>query len=236
MTLATGPQPTASYRMPRHRGSLPAGTAQPDQFPPESEWQKPKSGAEGTGQRRVECGVGSGAETKLASRGDQVNKAFICSDQTTRSVLSEMRDLMAAQGLDDEALGTLELILAEALNNVTEHAYGPEGGPVELSIRLSGPGQGARTASAQPTNHTPAKPQAGAATDPLANAATASDISPWGRQLGGRRPGAQRVPRLCHCHRAGRRGTRHPVRIARFRSPHARRRPPRSRTAPHRPA
>lgn len=120
----------------------------------------------------------------MASRGDQVNKAFICSDQTTRSVLSEMRDLMAAQGLDDEALGTLELILAEALNNVTEHAYGPEGGPVELSIRLSGPGQGARTASAQPTNHTPAKPQAGAATDPLANAATASDISLGGDNLG----------------------------------------------------
>jgi serine/threonine-protein kinase RsbW len=71
------------------------------------------------------------------ARGQSVIRRFICGDLETRSVLSEVRGQLACQGLDDDDLGTLELVLAEALNNVTEHAYGPEGGPVELSIAMS---------------------------------------------------------------------------------------------------
>jgi serine/threonine-protein kinase RsbW len=67
----------------------------------------------------------------------RVIRRFTCSDQETRSVLSDMRGQMVQQGLDDENLGTLELVLAEALNNITEHAYGPEGGPVELLIEVA---------------------------------------------------------------------------------------------------
>jgi len=83
--------------------------------------------------------VGTAArQCKTTGKGDnRVIRRFTCSDHETRSVLSDMRGQMVRQGLDDDKLGTLELVLAEALNNITEHAYGPEGGPVELSIKVA---------------------------------------------------------------------------------------------------
>lgn len=43
-------------------------------------------------------------------------------------------DALSRDGIRDDDLWTLELILAEALNNVTEHAYAGASGPVELEV------------------------------------------------------------------------------------------------------
>jgi serine/threonine-protein kinase RsbW len=71
-----------------------------------------------------------------AAPAGRLHRRFRSGDRETRAALSDLCGQLALQGLDDDDLGTLELILAEALNNVTEHAYGPEGGPVEVSIDL----------------------------------------------------------------------------------------------------
>lgn len=52
-----------------------------------------------------------------------------------RSALAEILTGLSALKLEQEELGTVELVLAEALNNVVEHAY-PEGspaGPVDVN-------------------------------------------------------------------------------------------------------
>jgi serine/threonine-protein kinase RsbW len=73
---------------------------------------------------------------------DRLTRQFRSSDRETRAALADLCGQLALRGLDEDDLGTLELILAEALNNVTEHAYGPEGGPVEVSLILLGRGGG----------------------------------------------------------------------------------------------
>lgn len=62
---------------------------------------------------------------------------FTASDLETRVTLAEVCARLAAAGLDDDAIGTVELVLAEVLNNIAEHAYGPEGGPVLLQVELA---------------------------------------------------------------------------------------------------
>ncbi|MEM6938876.1 MAG: ATP-binding protein [Pseudomonadota bacterium] len=53
---------------------------------------------------------------------------------TTRIALAEIFDALAPLGLTPEELSTVELVLAEALNNIMEHAYPADGdgGPVEI--------------------------------------------------------------------------------------------------------
>lgn len=65
-------------------------------------------------------------------------RRFVSGDHETRAVLAEVCARLAAAGLDDDAIGTVELVLAEVLNNITEHAYGVEGGPVALGVDLPG--------------------------------------------------------------------------------------------------
>lgn len=73
-----------------------------------------------------------------AAVGTRISRRFLSGDQQTRVVLKDIRDGLAALGLSDGDLGTIELVLAEALNNIAEHAYGPEGGPIELVLDLAG--------------------------------------------------------------------------------------------------
>ena len=49
--------------------------------------------------------------------------------------------LMAAEplrGLSDECRGRAEIVLAEALNNIVEHAYAGAPGQIDISLRLDG--------------------------------------------------------------------------------------------------
>ncbi len=64
--------------------------------------------------------------------------ALECSPQSVRAALAEARVGLAALAPCPEAAGTIELVLAEVLNNICEHAYRGAPGPVELSVRLEG--------------------------------------------------------------------------------------------------
>lgn len=56
-----------------------------------------------------------------------------------RATLDDMRGFMSGAGLGDDTCGTAEIVLAEVLNNVAEHAYGMNGtGRIHVSIRLDG--------------------------------------------------------------------------------------------------
>ena len=59
---------------------------------------------------------------------------FTAGDRATRDVLADIITLLTDAGIAGDDLATIELILAEALNNVVEHAYAEGPGPVELSI------------------------------------------------------------------------------------------------------
>jgi serine/threonine-protein kinase RsbW len=65
-------------------------------------------------------------------------RRFVSGDHETRVVLAEVCARLAAAGLDEDSIGTVELVLAEVLNNIAEHAYGVEGGPVALGLDLPG--------------------------------------------------------------------------------------------------
>ncbi len=62
---------------------------------------------------------------------------FAGCETEVRPVLRQMRDTLARHGLNRDRLGTVELVLAEALNNIAEHAYaGQVPGPVILRASL----------------------------------------------------------------------------------------------------
>lgn len=83
-----------------------------------------------------------GADTSAADSGPparlRFERRFLSGDQETRVVLAEVCARLAAAGLDEDSIGTVELVLAEVLNNIAEHAYGVEGGPVALGLDLPG--------------------------------------------------------------------------------------------------
>lgn len=66
-------------------------------------------------------------------------RRFASGDLATRAVLHDICASLAAAGLDDDDLGTVELVLAEVLNNIAEHSYGPGGGQVRVRLHGSGP-------------------------------------------------------------------------------------------------
>lgn len=68
----------------------------------------------------------------------RIDRSFAAGNLETRAALIEICAHLAAAGLDDDDLGTVELVLAEVLNNIVEHSYGPDGGPVRLRLELTG--------------------------------------------------------------------------------------------------
>lgn len=62
---------------------------------------------------------------------------FLSGDRATRQVLAALVADLAAAGIGGADLSTIELILAEALNNVAEHAYRDGPGIVELCVEVS---------------------------------------------------------------------------------------------------
>ena len=58
------------------------------------------------------------------------------SDLAVRDVLARIRSWLHASALTDEDRGTVEIVLAEALNNIVEHAY-PADAPGEIRLDLA---------------------------------------------------------------------------------------------------
>lgn len=62
-------------------------------------------------------------------------KITITSDElAVREALQQLRASLAPLALDPDELGTIELVLAEVMNNIVEHAYPPgdQPGPITL--------------------------------------------------------------------------------------------------------
>lgn len=66
---------------------------------------------------------------------DRLSLSFPGTPLAVRSALAEVMSGLAALDLDDVETGSVELVLAEALNNVVEHAYG-EGRAGEIGLVL----------------------------------------------------------------------------------------------------
>lgn len=64
---------------------------------------------------------------------------FRSGDLETRALLAEICAQMSAQGVNGPEIGTIELVLAEVLNNISEHAYGPRPGDVRLQMEVDAP-------------------------------------------------------------------------------------------------
>jgi serine/threonine-protein kinase RsbW len=60
--------------------------------------------------------------------------AFQASPVTVRDNLARMLTMPPLSDLSDEGRGAAELVLAEVLNNVAEHAYADQPGPVAVTI------------------------------------------------------------------------------------------------------
>jgi len=67
---------------------------------------------------------------------DPIRRRFTSGDLATRQALAEVTVALADAGLSEDDIANAELILAEALNNIVEHAYAGTEGPVELEIEL----------------------------------------------------------------------------------------------------
>lgn len=64
------------------------------------------------------------------------------SETAVRLVLKELLEGLAPLDLDVDEAGTVELVMAEALNNIVEHAYPDEGktGPIHVSCKHASDG------------------------------------------------------------------------------------------------
>jgi serine/threonine-protein kinase RsbW len=59
---------------------------------------------------------------------------------SVRHGLKSLFESLLLRQLDDEDRGKAEIVLAEALNNIVEHAYAGGDGQIELTIRVNGQG------------------------------------------------------------------------------------------------
>ena len=63
------------------------------------------------------------------------SKQFCASDAAVRILLAELRKWLTNSGLDEDICGSVEIVMAEALNNIVEHAYSGAGkGLVDVSV------------------------------------------------------------------------------------------------------
>lgn len=75
--------------------------------------------------------------TEGAPVGDDViaRRSFPADFRWVRRVIQETCDTLRDRGMSLDDLGSVEIVLAEALNNIVEHAY-PEGPPGEVSLYM----------------------------------------------------------------------------------------------------
>lgn len=71
--------------------------------------------------------------------GDTMHLLFPAGDAQVRKALSTTRAALRGMGVNEDQRGVAEIVLAEALNNVVEHAYAERGpGIVEMEIWRQG--------------------------------------------------------------------------------------------------
>ena len=87
--------------------------------------------------RQAACGTALGL---------RVSRQFQCSDGATRAALIAITQRLRQRQVLPEALETLELVLAEVLNNLVEHGYDERGGSVDLSVTIASDGLRCRIA------------------------------------------------------------------------------------------
>ncbi len=73
-----------------------------------------------------------------AEAGLRLSLTIRATPEATREAVSAVRGLMAQAGAAPGLLFRVELVLAEVLNNIGEHAYGGAGGRVWLKARMEG--------------------------------------------------------------------------------------------------
>ena len=64
--------------------------------------------------------------------------ALPCDAMAVRAALAQVMARLAPLGLTEDCRGQTELVLAEVLNNVVEHAYAAQPGPILLEMRVEG--------------------------------------------------------------------------------------------------
>jgi serine/threonine-protein kinase RsbW len=68
----------------------------------------------------------------------QFSKSFLSAQQLISDNVAEAIAWLRAQGINDDATGSTEIVLAEALNNIVEHAYlYREDGKIEMDLTLA---------------------------------------------------------------------------------------------------
>lgn len=67
---------------------------------------------------------------------DVFSRQFVSGDLATRATLAALMAQMQVLGVGHADRANAELILAEALNNVNEHAYASQPGPVHLIVHI----------------------------------------------------------------------------------------------------
>jgi len=67
----------------------------------------------------------------------ELRLVFLADPLAVRAALESVMDGLAEQDLGEDDLGTLELVLAEVMNNIVEHAYAEDRGQIDLTIRTS---------------------------------------------------------------------------------------------------
>ena len=81
-------------------------------------------------QTTTGSGVAQGVFSPIQPQGAFLRLTVESDDLATRDTLRRVLDHFA---LDADAAGVTEIVLAEVLNNIVEHAYGEEGsGPIEI--------------------------------------------------------------------------------------------------------
>lgn len=98
-------------------------------------WGGARSGIGASQRRRSGALDGAGVPGPLL-----FHRRFVAGDQTTRTVLEDLNATLCEDGLPPKAISNAELILAEVLNNVVEHAYSGDPGLIELWVRDDGGG------------------------------------------------------------------------------------------------
>lgn len=63
---------------------------------------------------------------------------FRSGNAETRTALKGVSTHLTAMGLHDDCIATVNLVLAEVLNNITEHAYADGAGPINLTVQRIG--------------------------------------------------------------------------------------------------
>ena len=85
--------------------------------------------------------AGPGSRGQASERGGTVRLSCATTFASVRQLLGQVTDQLKAYGLTLEEIGSAEVVIAESLNNVVEHAFHetPDG-RIELALRQTGRG------------------------------------------------------------------------------------------------